>query len=127
MRACFSFAYRSWYRGSRKNTIPALSWSAGGAGTTVSDEPGSKGLVVLGLNVSDDPKIARELLDKHGVTFPNIVDTSKAAGEVVFSKYQKQSGRSAVPLNYLIDREGKVARAWYGDDTGLDLAPYLKK
>jgi peroxiredoxin len=51
-----------------------------------------------------------------------IVDQSEPAKAVQFEKYQTLAGMSAVPLNYLIDKDGNVAAAWYGFDTG-----YLKE
>jgi len=47
------------------------------------------------------------------VTFPNILDSSDAAIRVCFQQYQGAYG-SAVPMNYIIDRDGKVVDAWYG-------------
>jgi hypothetical protein len=70
----------------------------------------AKGLVVLGFDASDDKKIALEMLGENGVTFPNILDSSDAATRVCFQQYQG----SAVPMNYIIDRDGKVVDAWYG-------------
>ena len=72
-----------------------------------------KGLVILGFDASDDKKIALEMLHDNGATFPNIVDSSDAAIKVCFQQYQGRYG-SAVPMNYIIDREGKVVVAWYG-------------
>jgi len=71
------------------------------------------GLAVLGFNASDDKKIALEMLLENGVTFPNILDSSDAAMQVCFRQYQGAYG-SAVPMNYIIDRDGKVVDAWYG-------------
>ena len=69
-----------------------------------------RGLVVLGVNCSDKRKIAVDLLEKDSVTYPNIVDSSAAATRVMHRGYRM----SGVPLNYIIDREGRVAAAWYG-------------
>jgi peroxiredoxin len=74
-----------------------------------------RGLVVLGFNCADDRAIAADLLRKNEVTFPVVLDTSEAALKVCFQEYQR-SGMSAVPLHYMIDREGRVAGAWYGPD-----------
>jgi peroxiredoxin len=76
-----------------------------------------KNLVILGFNASDDKKIALEMLRENGVTFPNIIDSSDAAIKVCFQKYQ-HGGRSAVPMSYLIDPDGKVVDAWYGYEEG---------
>ena len=73
--------------------------------------------MVLGINTSDDRKIALEYLKDNKVTFPNILDTSEAGGRVL-REYETLSGMSAVPLTYLIDREGKVVEAWYGYEPG---------
>jgi peroxiredoxin len=72
-----------------------------------------KGLVILGLNCSDDRKVASDLLAADRVTFPNILDTSEAAMRVCFEQYQRR-GCAAVPMSYLIDRNGNVVDAWYG-------------
>ncbi len=47
------------------------------------------------------------------MTFPNILDASKAANEAV-SQYETLGGMSAVPMTYVIGRDGKVMDAWYG-------------
>ncbi len=73
----------------------------------------AKGLVILGFDAADDKKIALEMLRENGATFPNIIDSSDAAQKVCFQQYQGGYG-SAVPMNYIIDREGKVVDAWYG-------------
>jgi peroxiredoxin len=72
-----------------------------------------KGLVVLGINTSDDRQIALDYLKARQVTFPNILDSSEAAYRAFASKYETLLGMSAVPLTYVIDRKGKVVDAWY--------------
>jgi len=67
---------------------------------------------VLGVNTADDRKIALEYLKANEVTFPNILDTSDTANRAV-SQYETL-GMSAVPMTYVINREGKVVDAWYG-------------
>jgi hypothetical protein len=73
----------------------------------------AKGLVILGFDAADDKKIALDMLRDNGATFPNIIDSSDAAITVCFRQYQGPYG-SAVPMNYIINREGKVVDAWYG-------------
>ena len=73
-----------------------------------------KGLVILGFNCSDDKQIALDFMRENSATFPNILDSSSAAVKVGFDGY-KMSG---VPLNYIIDGEGKVVDAWYGYEEG---------
>lgn len=70
-------------------------------------------MVVLGVNSADDRKIALDYLRENQVTFPNVLDTSPAAWDAM-ARFETLGGMSAVPLTYLIDREGKVIDAWYG-------------
>ena len=70
-------------------------------------------MVGLGLNVSDDRKIALDYLKANEVTFPNILESSDAANRAV-SEYETLGGMSAVPMTYVIGRDGKVVDAWYG-------------
>ncbi len=74
----------------------------------------TRGLAILGFNCSDDKKIALEFLRENAATFPTILDSSEAATKTGFGDY-KMSG---VPLNYVIDRAGKVVDAWYGYEEG---------
>jgi peroxiredoxin len=73
-----------------------------------------KGLVILGFNCSDDRKIALEFLSENGATFPTILDSSDAATKVGFRDYKA----SGVPLNYIIDKQGKIVDTWYGYEEG---------
>jgi len=72
-----------------------------------------KGLVILGLNTADDRQIGLDILRRNSVTFPNILDASHAGMMTVFRGYRG----TGVPLNYIIDREGNVAAAWYANYT----------
>ena len=71
-------------------------------------------MVILGFNCSDDKQIALEFMRENSATFPNILDSSDTARRTGFDGY-KMSG---VPLNYIIDREGKVVDTWYGYEKG---------
>jgi len=73
-----------------------------------------KGMVILGFNCSDDKRIAMEFLKENSATFTNILDSSDAATRTGFEGYRM----SGVPLNYIIDKEGKVVDAWYGYEKG---------
>ena len=70
-------------------------------------------MVVLGVNTADDRKIALDYLKANEVTFPNILEASDAANQAV-SQYETLGGMSAVPMTYVIGRDGKVVDAWYG-------------
>jgi glutathione peroxidase-family protein len=76
-----------------------------------------KGLVILGFDCSDDKQIALEMLRENDATFTNIIDSSEAALKVSFHDYQTK-GASAVPMSYIIDRDGNVVDAWYGYEEG---------
>ena len=73
-----------------------------------------KGLTILGFNSSDDKDIALEFLAENKATFPTIIDSSDAAVKTAHRDYRA----SGVPLNYVIDKEGKVVDAWYGYEKG---------
>jgi len=68
------------------------------------------------VNTSDDQKIVKEYLKDNKMTFPIILDTS-SKGWALHSLYELP-GMTAVPLTYLIDRDGKVVDAWYGFQQG---------
>ncbi len=74
----------------------------------------NKSLVILGLDTADDKKIALEMLRQNGATFPNIIDASDAAEKVNYREYRC----SGVPVNYIIDGDGKIVDAWYGYEEG---------
>jgi len=76
----------------------------------VHERHGGRDLVVLGFNGSDDRELAEQMLAAKKVTFPNVLDSSAAAQRVSFDGYRC----SGVPLNYVLDREGKVVAAFYG-------------
>ena len=75
----------------------------------------NQGLVVLGFNCFDNQGIARGLLRENGVTFPNVRDATRVAWKTLDKAYK---GRGGVPLNYVIDRDGKIVDGWYGYEEG---------
>lgn len=77
-----------------------------------------KGIILVGFNTSDDRKRVKEVLERHKITFPNIYDLSVKAKVIQFEMYQR-ANKSGVPLNYLIDRNGKVVEAWYDYEKGF--------
>jgi hypothetical protein len=76
-----------------------------------------QGLVLLGMNTSDAKDVALEELRRQNVSFTNIIDSSPAATKVSF-EYRG----SGVPLNYVIDREGRIADGWYGNEEDFSRA-----
>jgi peroxiredoxin len=81
---------------------------------TLSEKYKDKDMVILGFNCSDDKKIALDFMRENSATFPTILDSSDAAMKIAFNGYQM----SGVPLNYIIDKEGKIVDAWYGYEEG---------
>jgi peroxiredoxin len=71
-------------------------------------------MVILGFNCADDKQIALDFMRDNSATFPTILDSSDAAVKTGFKSY-KMSG---VPLNYIIDKDGKIVDAWYGYEEG---------
>ncbi len=69
-------------------------------------------MVVLGVNTADDRKIALDYMKDNKVTFPNVLDASGTAIQAM-AKYETL-GMSAVPMTYVINRDGKIVDAWYG-------------
>lgn len=87
------------------------------------DEYQDKGLVVIGINTSDDPSIAAISLREKGITFLNIADPSVTAQDIRNHIYTKPTTRSANPMSYIIDQDGKVFDAWYGFEEEGDESP----
>ena len=58
-----------------------------------------------------------DYLKQNRVTFPNVLDSSDAANRAM-REYETLGGMSAVPMTYLIGRDGKVMEAWYGYGEG---------
>jgi peroxiredoxin len=71
------------------------------------------GLVVLGIDCADERKITADFLRKEGITFPNILDTSTVGEKVCYQEY----GNGIVPLYYLIDENGLIVDAWFGESS----------
>ena len=70
--------------------------------------------MILGFNCADDKQIALDFMKENSATFPSILDSSDAAVKIGFHGYQMKG----VPLNYIIDKEGKIVDAWYGYEEG---------
>jgi len=99
-------------------------WRAPGDGLSRLEEIhksfAAKGLVALGLNTHDANKLARDVLKSKSVSMPTVVDSSTEALTMLTGAYKVMiSGPSA---NYIIDRDGKIVDAWYGDNWGRGLA-----
>ena len=79
----------------------------------IHEQFGDRSVAVIGINMADDRDIAVRFLEENAVTFPNALDTSMEARNML-DAYDSVGGLSAVPMNAVIDREGKIAAIWYG-------------
>ncbi len=73
-----------------------------------------KGLTMLGFNCTDDRRIARAFLRENSVTFPSVLDASETATRLIRTGYGKKTG--LLPLNYIIDPQGRVVDGWFGSE-----------
>jgi hypothetical protein len=80
----------------------------------VADEYGDQGVVVLGVNTADTEDKVRELRKQKKVSYPCIVDSSDALRQVASNRY----GSSSVPMNYILDRKGRIAASFAGYSEG---------
>jgi len=84
-----------------------------------------KGFTVVGFNHVDNETLVRQFLDKNGISYPNILDSS-----ILAKKIYEDFKTNTVPLNCLIDRNGNLVDLWYGFDANENalakkLEPFL--
>ena len=75
---------------------------------------GDKSLAILGFNCSDDRRIARAFLQENGVTLPSVLDSSETAARLMRDGYGNRT--KTLPLNHIIDAQGKVVDGWFGQE-----------
>jgi len=85
------------------------------------------GLVIISINSSDDYNIALNFLKENNITYHNVVDASSNVQDLQHRVYEVSSGRTAVPMNYIIGRDGKIVEAWYGFDEDEEEESVLNK
>lgn len=71
----------------------------------------------LGVNVQDTEPLAREFVQRFGVTYPNGRDLTGAIAV--------EYGMSGVPETYFVDQEGRIVRKWQGALDEARLRAYL--
>jgi len=71
-------------------------------------------LAILGVNVTDDRRIAQTFLRDEAIAFPCVLDSSEEAAKLFAQGYGMKS--SDAPVNFIIGRDGKIVDAWYGQD-----------
>ncbi len=75
-----------------------------------------EGLEILGFNCADDKRIAQRYLSENALTFPNVLDSTNKAKNVMLRDYSNKT--QTVPLHYIIDSQGNVVDAWCGYEEG---------
>ena len=76
------------------------------------DKYRGSGFVLLGVNIDEDPAVARALVGKMGLTFPVLLDPEKK----VVGAYDL----NAMPATVLIDRDGRVRHLHRGYKEGVE-------
>lgn len=84
----------------------------------IQDKFAGQGLVMIAINVADARDVALEELRRNKIAFTSIVDSSADASRVVSQEYRM----TGVPLNYVIDRDGKIVDGWYGYEESFSQA-----
>ena len=72
-------------------------------------------VVVVAANIRDRKEKVEEFLRENDITFPIMHDTSEEAFDTFYRMYQTVPGMSAVPMHYILDREGAVVTGFYRD------------
>ena len=71
------------------------------------------GFALLGLNIDDQPRVAREMMQKLSVAFPVLFDTDKRVSRLY--------DVGAMPSSLLIDRDGRIRYVHLGYRTGYEI------
>lgn len=71
------------------------------------------GFVLLGVNIDDQPKAARDMAQRLGVVFPVLFDTDKRVSRLY--------DVAAMPSSLLIDRDGRVRYVHLGYRSGYEI------
>lgn len=75
-----------------------------------------KGLVIIGIDFIDNAELVQNFIDEFKITYPNVVDTNHIKSSDFYMNYTNSNGIYAVPLNYIIDKNGIIVKGWYGYD-----------
>lgn len=71
------------------------------------------GFVLFGINIDDQPRVARDMMQKLGVVFPVLFDTDKRVSRLY--------DVGAMPSTLLIDRDGRVRYIHLGYRAGYEI------
>ena len=76
------------------------------------EENKDQGLIVLGLNCTDNKQTARRFIRENALTFPNILDPTEDTKKLMLRDYKNKT--KTMPLHTIIDAKGNVMDAWCG-------------
>lgn len=71
------------------------------------------GFALLGINIDDQPRVAREMMQKLSVAFPVLFDTDKRVSRLY--------DVGAMPSSLLIDRDGRIRYIHLGYRAGYEI------
>lgn len=71
------------------------------------------GFTVLGVNIDDQPEVAREMIQKLAIVFPVVFDTDKQVSRLY--------DMSAMPSTLLLDRDGRIRHIHLGYRSGYEV------
>ncbi|PKB61912.1 MAG: hypothetical protein BZY79_01450 [SAR202 cluster bacterium Casp-Chloro-G4] len=78
---------------------------------------GDSDVVFVGVDIQDSEKDARAFISEFGVSYPNGMD---ADGRISIDY-----GVIGIPVTFLVDRDGVVARRWVGGVRQSQITPWL--
>lgn len=80
---------------------------------------GKEGFNLLAINLFDDPEIVKEYMNRNGLTFPVLLDREGAVAD----RYLVY----AIPIGYMVDREGLIRKRFIGGIPEEEIATLLKE
>jgi peroxiredoxin len=81
-------------------------------------EYGPKGLVILGVNITEDTPTVRDYVNRVGITFPVAADPESAVADA----YRV----SAIPAHFFIDKDGVLKQIWQGSVSETSIEASMK-
>lgn len=79
----------------------------------------NKDLVILAVNLNEDPVKVKQFIESNKYTFPVLLDTSGTVGD--------QYRVTSIPASFFINKDGKIVQKHVGSMEYEDIQNYLKK
>ena len=80
---------------------------------------GDREVVFIGVDIQDSEADARASISEYGVTYPNGMDQG--------GRISIDYGVIGIPVTFLVDKEGVVARRWVGSVRQSQITPWLEE